>query len=66
VLGAACLPAPLSERPRQISARGKFSDVPVSGEEVWLVRFKDGKCVEYRECGTLERALELADPRPEE
>jgi ketosteroid isomerase-like protein len=44
----------------RISARGKISDAPVSGVEVWLVRFKDGKCVEYRECGTRERALELA------
>jgi ketosteroid isomerase-like protein len=46
----------------RISARGRASRVPVSGEEVWLVRFKDGKCVEYRECGTRKRALELADP----
>jgi ketosteroid isomerase-like protein len=49
----------------RISARGRVSDAPVYGEEVWLVRFKDGKCVEYRECGTRDRALELADPPPE-
>jgi ketosteroid isomerase-like protein len=45
----------------RISARGRVSGAPVSGMEVWLVRFKAGKCVEYRECGTKERALELAD-----
>lgn len=44
----------------RISARGRVSDVPVSGEEVWLVRFRAGKCVEYRECGSKQRALELA------
>jgi ketosteroid isomerase-like protein len=50
----------------RISARGRVSRVPVSGMEVWLVRFKDGKCVEYRECGTKNRALELAGLEPEE
>jgi ketosteroid isomerase-like protein len=44
----------------RITAVGTASRVPVSMQEVWLVRFKDGKCVEYRECGTKERALELA------
>jgi ketosteroid isomerase-like protein len=44
----------------RISARGRISRVPVSGEEVWLLRFRDGKCVEYRECGTKQRALEAA------
>jgi ketosteroid isomerase-like protein len=47
----------------RISARGRVSNAPVSGQEVWLVRFKDGKCVEYRECGTKERATELAGGR---
>ena len=47
----------------RISAVGKVSRVPVSGEEVWLVRFRDGKCVEYWECGSKERALELAELR---
>jgi ketosteroid isomerase-like protein len=45
----------------RISAVGKVSRAPVSGEEVWLVRFRDGKCVEYWECGSKERALELAE-----
>jgi ketosteroid isomerase-like protein len=45
----------------RINARGRVSGAPVSGEEVWLVRFRDGKCVEYRECGTRERALEFAE-----
>jgi ketosteroid isomerase-like protein len=44
----------------QISARGRVSGVPVSDEEVWLLRFKDGKCLEYRECGTKANALEAA------
>jgi ketosteroid isomerase-like protein len=47
----------------RISAVGRVSRVPVSGVEVWLVRFKDGKCVEYWECGTKVRALEIAAPR---
>jgi ketosteroid isomerase-like protein len=44
----------------RIDARGRASRARVSGDEVWLLRFKDGKCVEYRECGTKERALEAA------
>jgi ketosteroid isomerase-like protein len=44
----------------RIEARGRTSRAPVSGEEVWLIRFKDGKCVQYRECGTKERALQAA------
>jgi len=44
----------------RVSARGRVSRVPVSGDEVWLYRFKDGQCVEYRECGTRQRALEFA------
>ena len=43
-----------------VTARGRVSGVPVSMEEVWLVRFRNGKCLEYWECGTKERALELA------
>ena len=50
----------------RISAVGKVSRAPVSGEEVWLVRFRDGKCVEYWECGSKERALELAELRSRE
>jgi ketosteroid isomerase-like protein len=44
----------------RIHARGRISQADVSGDEVWLMRFKDGRCVEYRECGTKERALEAA------
>jgi ketosteroid isomerase-like protein len=44
----------------RVSARGRASGVPVAADEVWLYRFKDGKCVEYRECSTRERALEFA------
>ncbi|HEV2924813.1 MAG TPA: nuclear transport factor 2 family protein [Solirubrobacteraceae bacterium] len=44
----------------RITAVGVASRAPVSMQEVWLVRFRNGKCVEYRECGTKERAVELA------
>ena len=47
----------------RITASGRISRAPVSGDEVWLLRFRDGKCVEYRECGTKERALEAAGLR---
>jgi ketosteroid isomerase-like protein len=47
----------------RISARGRISRAPVAGDEVWLLRFSNGKCVEYRECGTKERALEAAGLR---
>jgi ketosteroid isomerase-like protein len=47
----------------QVSARGRVSGVPVSDEEVWLMRFRDGTCVEYRECGTKANALEAAGLR---
>jgi ketosteroid isomerase-like protein len=42
----------------RIHALGRFSRAPVSDGEVWLLRFRDGKAVEYRECGTKEKALE--------
>jgi ketosteroid isomerase-like protein len=44
----------------RIDVRGRISQAQVSGDEVWLMRFRDGKCVEYRECSTKERALEFA------
>jgi ketosteroid isomerase-like protein len=47
----------------RIHARGRISQADVSGDEVWLMRFKEGRCVEYRECGTKERALEAAGLR---
>ena len=50
----------------RITSVGMASRAPVSMEEVWLVRFRNGKCVEYRECGTKDRALEFADLGREE
>ena len=44
----------------RIHARGRMSQANVSADEVWLIRFGDGKVVEYRECTTKERALEFA------
>src|SRR5689334_21911905 len=44
----------------RIHARGRMSRVPVSDDEVWLIRFRDGKVVEYRECTTKDRALKFA------
>jgi ketosteroid isomerase-like protein len=43
----------------RIHARGRLSQAQVSGDEVWLIRFGHGRVVEYRECGTKERALEF-------
>ena len=43
-----------------IYGRGKVSQAEVVRGEVWLSRWRDGKCVEYRECGTKDRALEAA------
>ena len=43
-----------------IDARGRASRADVSGDEVWLCRFRDGKVTEVRECSTMERALEAA------
>jgi SnoaL-like domain len=47
----------------RIRVRGKVSQAEVASGEVWLTRWRDGKCVEYRECGTKERALEAAGLR---
>jgi ketosteroid isomerase-like protein len=47
----------------RIYVRGRISQAEVSDGEVWLFRFRDGKCVEYRECSTKERALEAAGVR---
>ena len=44
----------------RIHARGRMSKAPVSGDDVWLARFRSGKVVEYRECTTKQRALEFA------
>ena len=47
----------------RLHGRGKISQAEVSGDEVWLTRSRDGKCVEYRECGTKKQALEAAGLR---
>ena len=47
----------------RLHGRGKVSQAEVSGDEVWLTRWRDGKCVEYRECGTKKQALEAAGLR---
>ena len=44
----------------RIVARGRGSGAETVAGEVWLYRFRDGKAVEYRECGTKEKALEAA------
>ena len=44
----------------RIVARGRRSQAEVSDDEVWLVRFRDGRAVEYRECRTRARAVALA------
>jgi ketosteroid isomerase-like protein len=43
----------------RIHARGRLSQAQVSGDEVWLIRFRNGRVVEYRECSTKERALQF-------
>ena len=43
----------------RLHVRGLVSQAEVVGDEVWLTRWRDGMCVEYRECGTKERALEV-------
>jgi ketosteroid isomerase-like protein len=47
----------------RINARGRESGAETSDDEVWLMRFRDGKAIEYRECRTKEKALEAAGPR---
>jgi hypothetical protein len=32
----------------------------ISAEDAWLYRFRNDEIVEYRECGSEERALEAA------
>ncbi len=43
-----------------VRGRGRISGAPVSGDEVWLWRFRHGKAVENWECGTKAAALEAA------
>jgi ketosteroid isomerase-like protein len=47
----------------QIHGRGRISQAEVTDHEVWLVRFRDGKAVEYRACRTKDKALEAAGLR---
>jgi len=44
----------------RVVGRGRLSQAQVSDEDAWLYRFRRGKVVEYRECGTKARALEAA------
>jgi ketosteroid isomerase-like protein len=43
-----------------VRGRGRASGIEVHSDEVWLWRFRDGRAVEYRECGTNEKALDAA------
>jgi uncharacterized protein len=43
-----------------VSGHGRRSGALVSLDDAWMFRLRDGKIVEYRECGTKERALEVA------
>jgi ketosteroid isomerase-like protein len=47
----------------RVNARGRGSGVETADTHAWLIRFRDGKAIEYRECGTKERALEAAGLR---
>ena len=44
----------------RLVARGRASGIPVTVDEAHLWRFRDGKAIEYRECGTKAKALEAA------
>jgi ketosteroid isomerase-like protein len=47
----------------RVVGRGRKSQAVVSDEEAWLYRFREGKIVQYRECGTKAQALEAAGMR---
>jgi ketosteroid isomerase-like protein len=47
----------------RLNARGRLSGVETSDDEVWLMRFRDSKAIEYRECRTKEQALQAAGLR---
>ena len=47
----------------RVVGRGRGSGAEVSAHDAWLYRLKDGLVIEYRECGTKERALEAAELR---
>jgi ketosteroid isomerase-like protein len=42
----------------RVVARGRGSGVETTGTDAWVYRLRDGKTVEYRECGTKAAALE--------
>ena len=44
----------------RVRAHAKATDIEVADDEVWLLRFRDGKATEYRECRTKAAALEAA------
>jgi ketosteroid isomerase-like protein len=44
----------------RVVGRGRGSGAEVSADDAWLYRLKDGLVIEYRECGTKERALDAA------
>jgi ketosteroid isomerase-like protein len=44
----------------RVRGQGRTSGVEVGDDEAWLWRFRDGHAVEYRKCGTKQRALEAA------
>jgi ketosteroid isomerase-like protein len=42
----------------RVAARGRASGAQITGEDAWVYRFRNGKAVEYRECGSKAEALE--------
>jgi hypothetical protein len=42
----------------RVVARGRGSGVETTDTDAWVYRLRDGKTVEYRECGTKAEALE--------
>jgi len=47
----------------RVVARGRDSGAETAEADAWLYRFRQGKAIEYRECGTKERALEAVGLR---
>jgi ketosteroid isomerase-like protein len=43
-----------------VSGHGRRSGAVVALDDAWMFRLRDGKVVEYRECGTKAQALEAA------
>jgi ketosteroid isomerase-like protein len=44
----------------KLVVRGRASGIPVTADDAHLWRFRGGRAIEYRECGTKEKALEAA------